>query len=552
MSYQLPEIDLNDRLDLSPEQIRALHALVAYLCGRHRQKHVFKSATPLSDDDIRNFKHGRLRFVDAPNDVRLHALYKAVYEWFRDKEIPSDDHLYVSVIPLLDIVFPPIGGAGPVPGKGTREKVFGDAADALNKLFHVAPAALRELAEGLEGVYYLFRLGDGARSSPELAINAVRISLREVAGTPRLAFELRYKRRETGRSVDLGSNDGPKPSVYGAVIPHGDNVSLAGVDVGSGNSPTLCMLYSPARGIQEGAITGMMLRKNTAGRMVAARCMLVRAGIGAETTDRNAWERLFEEANSKVSIRTCEESALADLRLEPRPFSQVLSHVTNTIDNRTSFVLIDRLSRPALGVPAVLGTSEDEYDLTRLIPPPSRERISSSSTKILGDFLNIRYSLDAQLRLSFMTVAVSARYRDCLTFETIRYNRIGARIGKGLLYRVQSHWIADGIVTKHTFDFGMRRLSMLHQRQRAGKEMGDMLGVRLTVSPDDRAISAHKIYCYKLSDSDNPQAVKEKLQSPEHAKITEARFREEWPRVFEQVNAELISQTPHVLTIDGG
>jgi hypothetical protein len=48
MPYQLPEIDPNDRLDLSPEQIRALHALVAYLCGRHRQKRVFKNAAPLS------------------------------------------------------------------------------------------------------------------------------------------------------------------------------------------------------------------------------------------------------------------------------------------------------------------------------------------------------------------------------------------------------------------------------------------------------------------------------------------------------------------------
>jgi hypothetical protein len=336
------------------------------------------------------------------------------------------------------------------------------------------------------------------------------------------------------------------------VIPHGDNVTLAGVDVGSANSPTVCMLYSPARGIQEGAITGMMLRKNTAGRMVALRCMLVRAGVGEEATDPNAWDRLYEEAKSKVSIRTCEEAALADLKLEPRPFSEVLSLITNTIDNRTSFVLIDHLSRPALGAPAVLRTSEDEYDLARLIPPPSRERITSSSARIVGDFLNIRYSLDDQLRLSFMTVATSARYRDCLTFETIRYNKIGARIGKGLLYRVQAHWIADGIVTKHTFDFGMRRLSMLHQRQRCGKEVGDMLGVRLTVSPDDRAISAHKIYCYKLLDSDNPLAVKEKIQSPEHAKITEKRFEEEWPRVFEQVSAELISQTPRVLTIDGG
>lgn len=552
MRYQLPEIDVTGQPSLSATQIAALRALVAYICGFRSQQNLFRG-TQLSDNDIRSFKQGRLKFVEAPNDSRLHMFYKAVYEWFRDKEIPDPAQLYIAVVPLLDTVFPQ------GPSANTRERAFGQAADALYELFQVNTDAIRELAEALEGVYYLFRLGDAERRLPELVVCAVRIALRDAAGGPRLVFELRYRRRETGSSVDYINASATMPHVYGTVIPHGDNVSLAGVDEGSGNSPCLCMLYAPARGVRERAIPGMMLRKNTLGRVVSARCILVRAESGSEMIESEELDRLYVQAISRVSIRKCEEGSLADLNLNPSDeLSRIRSRITNTIDNRTEYVLIDRLSRQSVEAVAsqasslrgAQGADEDEYDMARLVPPPSRERIVLSATKILGCYLNVRYSPDGQLRLSFMTIKNSTRYNNCLVFETERYNKSGARIGKGLVYRVQAKWIADGIVARHNFDFGMRRLSILHQRQRRGEEVGDMIGVRLTVSPDDKVISAHKVYCYKLVDQDFASIAREKIRNPEHAKITEEHFKEEWPDVFAQVDKELISETPHVLSIE--
>ena len=288
--YNLPIINIDVPRSLDQEQISALHALVLYLSGLRGQQVIFKNAE-LTKDHITNFKQGRLKFDHNPDDLRLREFDKAVYKWFDQHERNERAHVHVGVVPLLRVLYPES-----ISQARDRRSVMDHAAEALYVLFDVSSSTTLRFAHVLVGVYHLYRRGDRENSNPELVRNALRITLRNTNGVPKLVYSLSYKRRD----VYLPGG-GLSTAAVGVVIPHGDNVSLAGLDRGANDSPTLCILNVPTTTRPEKYYGGLQLRKNTAKRLISARCLLVRKTDPLQSEEEN--QEYYESEKTKVYIK---------------------------------------------------------------------------------------------------------------------------------------------------------------------------------------------------------------------------------------------------------
>ena len=476
-SYTLPIINFDLPRSLSPEQIAALRALVVYLCGLRGQKQIFQKFNSLSENDIRNFKQGRVKFGYDPSDGRLHAFDRAVYSRF-EKELADQAHIHAGVTPILQALYP-----DRVSQKREPLESMDRAAEALYALFDVSPDITERYAQVLVGVYDLYRRGDRQNSNPELVRNALRIAVRRTNGIPKLVFSLSYMRRDF--YVSGGALGAP---ATGVVIPHGDNVSLAGIDRGSNDSPTLCILNVPTTNRPEYYYGGVQLRKNTAKRLISARCILMRKAEAAGKSDAEQ-EQIYRKARSDASIK--EDTAEA-YGLDPKLFGMICRAINNKIDNQSSYVLIDHPT-------TVPSHSQGWQDA--VVPSRERRPFSPDDDQKAGDFVNVRFGAsDGRIRLAHMHLKKSD-IGNCFEFFTRRTHAKGVRTGQGWVYRLATTWIADGTVGAGTPDAGMRRRTILFERQRKnGVSVGDLFGLRLTASPMDNAISAHKIYCCKIID----------------------------------------------------